>query len=164
MYNKLGAHLVAGDPSGTHFAVWAPNAQEVSVIGDFNGWQPGRHPLEPRASSGVWEGFLPGLGQGTLYKYAIRNGNFHVDKADPIGFAAEIRPQTASKVWDLSYTWNDGEWMARRGRAGALEAPITIYEVHLGSWRRVPEQGNRWPTYRELAAQLPGYVHDMGYT
>ena len=121
----------------------------------------------PRASSGIWEGFIPGVGPGALYKYAIvsRYGDYRVDKADPCGFAAEIRPHTASKVWDLSdYTWGDGDWMSERGRRHALGAPISIYEVHLGSWRRVPEEGNRWLTYRELAPQLAEYVQQMGYT
>ncbi|HEV3202892.1 MAG TPA: 1,4-alpha-glucan branching enzyme, partial [Gemmataceae bacterium] len=111
IYEKLGAHLIEQDgKAGTHFAVWAPNAIRVSVIGDFNGWRPNVHPLECRGSSGVWEGFVPDVGSGALYKYAItsRIGNYRVDKTDPYGFAAEIRPQTASKVWDLSgYQWKD---------------------------------------------------------
>ncbi len=168
IYEKLGAHVMKRDGKvGTHFAVWAPNASQVSVIGDFNGWKPGTHPLQGRASSGVWEAFIPDIGPGTLYKYAIvsRYGNYRVNKADPCGFAAEIRPQTASKVWDLSgYTWSDGEWMASRGGAQALSAPISTYEVHLGSWRRIPEEGNRWLSYRELAPKLAEYVQQMGYT
>jgi 1,4-alpha-glucan branching enzyme len=168
IYEKLGAHLVEQDGKvGTHFAVWAPNASRVSVIGDFNGWRPNAYPLECRGSSGVWEGFFPDAGPGALYKYAItsRIGNYRVDKTDPCGFAAEIRPQTASKVWDLSgYQWKDGQWLAGRGRANALDAPISVYEVHLGSWRRVPEDNNRWLTYRELALQLAEYLREMGYT
>jgi 1,4-alpha-glucan branching enzyme len=167
-YEKLGAHLTEQNGvAGTHFAVWAPNARAVSVLGDFNNWQPGVHPMHSVRSSGIWECFIPGVGQGALYKYAItsRLSNYSVEKADPYGFAAEIRPRTASKVWDLSgYKWNDQEWMARRGRVQALNAPLSIYEVHLGSWRRVPEEGNRWLTYREVADWLGDYLYDMGYT
>jgi 1,4-alpha-glucan branching enzyme len=168
IYEKLGAHLAERDETvGVRFAVWAPDAREVSVIGDFNGWRPGSHPLHPVRSSGVWEGFIAGLQAGALYKYSItsRVQNYRVDKADPCGFATEIRPQTASKVWDLSgYAWEDTEWMKRRGRANALDAPLSIYEIHLGSWRRVPEEGNRWLTYRELAPRLTEYVRHMGFT
>src|ERR1700722_7860957 len=168
LYEKLGAHLVEHEGAvGTHFAVWAPNAREVSVIGEFNGWRGGVHELQPRAASGVWEGFVPDVRSGALYKYAIvsQNGGYRVDKADPCGFAAEIRPHTASKVWDLGrYAWHDDAWMQRRRQTPALEAPQAIYEVHLGSWRRVPEEGNRWLTYRELAARLADYVHHMGFT
>jgi 1,4-alpha-glucan branching enzyme len=167
-YQKLGAHPAEENGvRGTRFSVWAPDAGQVSVIGDFNGWWPGATPLYPVHSSGIWSAFIPGVGQGTLYKYALtsRHNNYRADKADPYAFASEIRPQTASKVWDLSgYDWGDREWMGRRGRANALDAPIAIYEVHLGSWRRVPEQGNRWLTYRELAHQLADYVSAMGYT
>jgi 1,4-alpha-glucan branching enzyme len=167
-YEKLGAHPdERGGVPGTRFAVWAPDAGRVSVVGDFNGWQPGANPLHPVGSSGIWEGFVPGVGPGALYKYEItsRHGGYRVDKADPYGFAAETRPLTASKVWDLSgYDWGDADWMASRRHANALSAPISIYEVHLGSWRRVPEEGNRWLSYRELAHQLADYAHDMGYT
>jgi 1,4-alpha-glucan branching enzyme len=167
-YEKLGAHPGTRDGlAGTQFAVWAPDARWVSVVGDFNGWQAGVDQLHPVGTTGIWEGFVPGVGQGALYKYAItsRYNNYWVEKADPYGFAAEIRPQTASKVWDLSgYEWGDQEWLARRGRAQALDAPLAIYEVHPASWRRVPEEGNRWLTYREMAPLLGDYVHDMGYT
>jgi len=167
-YEKFGAHPAEqrGTP-GTRFAVWAPNADQVSVIGDFNGWKAGADPLRTVGSSGVWEGFVPGVGPGAGYKYSIRNRQtgYRVDKSDPFAFAAEIRPQTASKVWDLSgYDWGDQDWMARRGAAQGLGAPIATYEVHLGSWRRVPGEGNRWLSYRELAAVLPEYVHEMGFT
>jgi 1,4-alpha-glucan branching enzyme len=167
-YQKLGAHLAEenGAP-GTQFAVWAPDAAEVSVIGDFNGWRPGATSLYPVNASGVWTAFVPGVGQGTRYKYAIasRYNNYRVEKADPYAFASELRPQTASVVWDLSgYEWGDRDWLSRRGRAHALDAPIAIYEVHLGSWRRAPEEGNRWLGYRELAHQLADYVHALGYT
>ena len=167
-YEKLGAHLTEQDAiQGTHFAVWAPNAREVAVIGDFNGWDPRAYYLHQRGTSGIWDGFVPGVGQGSLYKYAITSNHhgYRVVKADPFAFAAEIRPSTASKVWDLSgHIWKDGEWMTRRRRAHAYDAPITIYEVHLGSWMRMPEQGNRFLSYRELADKLADYVHGMGYT
>jgi 1,4-alpha-glucan branching enzyme len=167
-YEKMGAHLTERDGvRGTHFAVWAPNAERISVIGDFNAWQRGVNWLSPTGRSGIWEGFLPGVGQGALYKYAIesRLNNYQVDKADPFGFAAEIRPQTASKVWELAgYAWKDGEWLARRGQTSGLDKPISIYEVHLGSWRRQAADNNRWFSYRELAPLLADYVHDMGFT
>ncbi len=167
-YEKMGAHPTMRDGvPGTHFAVWAPNARHVSVVGDFNDWETGRHPLKPRGVSGIWEGFIPRVGVGALYKYTILSqfGNYYVTKADPYGFASEIRPQTASKVWELGgYTWNDADWMSRRKQAHGLGAPISIYEVHLGSWMRVPEEGNRWLTYRELATRLADYVANMGYT
>jgi 1,4-alpha-glucan branching enzyme len=167
-YEKMGAHLAdEHGVAGTHFAVWAPNAREVSVIGDFNGWDPRAFYLHQRGNSGIWEGFVPGVPQGALYKYAItsHHNDYRVIKADPYAFACETRPSTASKVWDLSgYAWGDHDWMARRGRAHAYDAPIAIYEVHLGSWRRAADQGNRWLSYRELARQLPDYVADMGYT
>jgi 1,4-alpha-glucan branching enzyme len=163
-YEKLGAHPSA---EGTQFAVWAPNAQSVAVVGDFNGWNPTSHKLEPRSdSSGIWEAFLPGVRAGAVYKYHIvsRHAGYSVDKADPYAFYAEVPPRTASVVWDLSYEWGDEEWMRTRARANALDAPISIYEVHLGSWRRVPEEHDRSLTYRELAHALADYCTDMGYT
>lgn len=167
-YEKLGAHITERDGvKGTQFAVWAPNARWVSVVGDFNGWEPGKHPLHPVGSSGIWEGFVPGVGVGTLYKFAIfsRYHNYWVEKSDPYAFATELRPRTASKVWDLSgYEWGDQEWMSRRHTAHTLDAPISIYEVHLGSWRRKPEASNRWLSYREAAEQLADYCTDLGYT
>jgi 1,4-alpha-glucan branching enzyme len=166
-YQKMGAHFVERNGQrGVQFAVWAPNARRVSVIGDFNHWNDSANTMEP-SSSGVWETFIPHLRQGDMYKYRIESNyqNYHVEKADPYGFAAEIRPQTASRVWDLdSYSWQDGAWMSERGRTNALDSPISIYEVHLGSWRRVPEQGNRWLSYREMAPLLADYVHDAGFT
>jgi 1,4-alpha-glucan branching enzyme len=168
LYDKLGAHLIEQDGvAGTHFAVWAPNARSVSVIGDFNHWDATKHPLRSLGNSGVWVGFVPGVASGALYKYFIESqyNGYRVEKADPVGFAAEIRPLSASKVWDLSrYQWNDAEWMARRGKANALDAPIAIYEMHLASWRRVPEEGNRWLSYRELAPILTDYLLHMGFT
>jgi 1,4-alpha-glucan branching enzyme len=167
-YEKLGAHVKNVNGSvGTHFAVWAPNAERVSVIGDFNNWDSEANRMNVRPEAGVWETFVPEVRNGAVYKYRVysRYNAFVADKADPYGFAAEIRPQTASMVWDLAgYDWNDAEWMAERGRRHALDAPISVYEVHLGSWRRVPEDGNRWLTYREVAHQLADYVSHMGFT
>jgi len=166
LYEKLGAHLMEVDGlQGTYFAVWAPNAQEVSVIGDFNGWSPGAHPLAVRwDGSGIWEGFIPGLQKGTLYKYHIlsRHGGYRADKGDPLAFYWQRPPETASIVWDLQYQWHDQEWMAQRARRNSLRAPMSIYEVHLGSWRRGP--GGRWLGYRELAPLLAQYVKEMGFT
>ncbi|HTP32949.1 MAG TPA: 1,4-alpha-glucan branching protein GlgB [Candidatus Acidoferrales bacterium] len=167
-YEKLGAHCgeVEGR-RGVHFAVWAPNAARVSVIGDFNDWRVESNPLSPHSQAGLWEGFVPDIASGALYKYHIisRLGGYEVDKADPYGFAAEIRPRTASRVWDLdTYQWGDAGWMAARAGKNELDCPISIYEVHLGSWRRVGGEENRWLTYREAAVQLADYVHDGGYT
>jgi 1,4-alpha-glucan branching enzyme len=166
-YKKLGAHLteVDGTP-GTRFAVWAPNAEAVSVVGDFNGWDRESHPMRNRPAAGVWETFIPGVGPGTLYKYFIRSreSGYQVEKSDPYAFAAEIRPRTASKVWDLGgYEWSDAEWLAARGPKNAHDAPISIYEMHLGSWMRVPEEGG-WLTYRDVAPRLAEYVAKMGFT
>jgi 1,4-alpha-glucan branching enzyme len=167
-YERMGAHIVDRDGrSGVQFAVWAPNAERVSVIGDFNGWNSDANPMRVQPEAGVWEAFVPDIGQGARYKYRVqsRYERFVADKADPYGFSAEVRPQTASRVWNLEhYTWNDRAWMTERVKRNALDSPISIYEVHLGSWRRVPEQGNRWLTYRELATLLADYVHDAGFT
>ena len=168
-YEKLGAHPIsaAEGAAGTHFAVWAPNAAAVSVVGDFNGWNPASHRLEPRVdSSGIWSGFIEGVRHGSLYKYHIvsRNAGYTVNKADPYAFFAEKPPRTASVVWDLSYEWGDGEWMKNRWRANSQEAPWSVYELHLGSWRRVPEEHNRYLTYRELAHAVADYVNEMGFT
>jgi 1,4-alpha-glucan branching enzyme len=166
-YEKLGAQVIERHGAiATSFAVWAPNAVEVSVVGDFNGWDPKAHPMRTRGHSGIWERVVPGLGPGARYKYAVVAADgTRVDKADPYGFAADVRPQTASRVWDLStYEWGDGDWMASRRGSNALSAPISIYEVHLGSWMRVPEEGDRWLSYRELAPKLADYVGGMGYT
>jgi len=166
-YEKLGAHPGEMGQRGVYFAVWAPNAELVSVIGEFNAWNPRSNPLQVRPAAGIWEGFVPEIGSGAIYKYHIqsRERGYQVDKADPYGFAAEIRPSTASRVWDLtSYSWGDSEWMANRAKRNALDAPISIYEMHLGSWRRAPDEGNRQLTYRELADQLPEYLSQAGYT
>jgi 1,4-alpha-glucan branching enzyme len=166
-YQKLGAHITEHDGQrGVQFAVWAPNAKTVSVIGDFNDWNTSANPMEP-SSSGVWESFIPRIGQGEVYKYHVESQyhGYRTDRADPYGFAVELRPHTASRVWDLeNYSWQDGSWMASRGKYNALDAPISIYEVHLGSWRLVPEEGNRWLSYREMAPLLADYVHNAGFT
>lgn len=168
LYEKLGAHLCTVDGrSGTHFAVWAPNAAEVSVIGAFNDWHPTSHPLQPHNASGVWEGFIAGVGVEALYKYHLTSHyhGYQVDKADPYGFAHEMPPRTASIVTDLTYRWQDETWMAARPLRRALTSPLAIYEVHLGSWRRALEAGRqRHLTYRELAVQLAAYVQQMGFT
>jgi 1,4-alpha-glucan branching enzyme len=167
LYEKLGAHMVnQGGASGTYFAVWAPNADHVSVIGNFNGWEKGRHYLSPKGQSGIWEGFVPGVGKGTLYKYHIgsRFNGYRVDKADPFSTFNEVPPKFASIVWDIDYQWNDREWMGERRRRQGLDKPMAIYEMHVGSWRRVAEEGNRSLSYRELARQLADYLHHMGYT
>jgi 1,4-alpha-glucan branching enzyme len=167
LYNKLGAHpLTANGTYGTYFAVWAPNATQVSVMGEFNHWDKASHALRPRGQSGIWEGFIPGVGQGTIYKYHIisRYQGYQVDKSDPIAFHYEVPPRTASIVWDLSYTWGDQPWMGIRHARNALAAPMAIYEVHLGSWMRVPEEGHRHLTYRELAPRLAEHVTRLGFT
>jgi 1,4-alpha-glucan branching enzyme len=167
LYEKLGAHpTVRGGRPGTRFAVWAPNAAFVSVVGDFNGWDREACPLAPRGSSGIFEGFVPDVGPGALYKYHVRSrvGGYRVDKSDPLAFHAEVPPRTASVVWNLDYTWSDEEWMASRAARQTLEAPISIYEIHLGSWMRVPEEGFRSLSYRELAPRLAEYVAHLGFT
>jgi 1,4-alpha-glucan branching enzyme len=165
-YEKLGAHFVEQDGvRGVQFAVWAPNARRVSVVGDFNHWNPAVNGMNS-TSAGIWETFVPGVRQNELYKYHIVSNyrGYTVAKADPYGFAAEIRPHTASRVWDLSsYSWNDELWMTSRA-VNPLDRAISIYEVHLGSWRRKPEEDNRWLTYREVAPLLADYVHDAGFT
>ncbi len=166
-YEKLGAHPVqAGETSGCCFAVFAPDARAVSVIGDWNGWDKGSHPLRPRGRSGIWEGFLPGVGAGSVYKYHIasRHRGYRVDKADPFAFAAEAPPRTGSIVAELDFDWADADWMAGRAARQKPSAPISIYEVHLGSWRRVPGEGYRFLTYREIAPQLAAYAREMGFT
>ncbi len=165
-YDLLGARPVDRDGvAGTQFAVWAPNARSVAVIGDFNGWDPDAHPMRARAGSGYWERFLPGVGPGAVYKYQVDSNSaaYRVAKADPYAFAAEPRPRTASVVADLAaHAWGDGDWMANRRSANSLGAPMAIYEVHLGSWTRGEE--NRWLTYAEMAPKLADYLHDRGFT
>jgi 1,4-alpha-glucan branching enzyme len=167
LYNKLGAHpLTANGVSGTYFAVWAPNASQVSVMGEFNHWDKASHALRPRGQSGIWEGFIPGVDAGAIYKYHVssRYQGYQVDKSDPLAFYNEVPPRTASRVWDLSYTWGDQGWMATRHARNTLSVPMAIYEVHLGSWRRVPEEGNRYLTYREVAPWLAEHVTRLGFT
>jgi 1,4-alpha-glucan branching enzyme len=166
LYRVLGAHpaLVDGR-AGVQFAVWAPNAESVAVIGDFNGWDRRANPLSVRGdSSGIWEGFVEGVPAGAAYKYRIRShhGGYEVDKADPYAFFSETPPRTASRVWALDYDWGDGDWMQRRSETNALNAPWAVYEVHLGSWSRTPD--GRSLTYREIAEPLADYVAAMGFT
>ena len=167
-FEKLGAHrLRLGPTTGVHFAVWAPNADRVSVIGDFNGWDGRVHPMRRLSPSGIWELFIPDLAEGEKYKFEIRTTSGSLlTKSDPFAFAFEAPPRTASIVRDVSqYVWNDGEWLAQRRERGAwLDRPMAVYEVHLGSWARVPEEGDRFLTYRELADRLVPYVKDLGYT
>jgi 1,4-alpha-glucan branching enzyme len=167
LYYKLGAHPVTVDgTTGTYFAVWAPDAEKVFVIGDFNNWDKASHPMVPRGQSGIWDVFIPGVGPGTFYKFHIhsRFQMYKVDKADAFGFYYEGPPRTASIVWDLDYAWSDQEWMAKRQAHNALNAPQSVYEVHLGSWRRKPEEGDRFLTYREIAPELAEYVKSLGFT
>ena len=167
LFEKLGAHrLNIGGAEGTYFAVWAPNAGHVSVIGEFNNWNKTTHLLRSQGGSGIWEGFIAGVKRGDLYKYHIvsKYNDYKVDKSDPIAFLNEAPPKTASVVWDLDYCWEDGEWMASRYEHNSLDAPMAVYEMHLGSWRRVSEEGNRPLTYRELAPRLADYMTQMGFT
>jgi 1,4-alpha-glucan branching enzyme len=166
LWEKLGAHLVRVDGrDGAFFAVWAPNAERVAVIGDWNGWNPAAHPLRIQGSSGIWAGFVPGVSRGARYKYRIEGrGGFRADKTDPFAVHCEVSPDTASIVWPLDFSWSDQEWMAGRRGRNAREAPISIYELHVGSWRRVAHERFRSLSYRELAAQLPEYVAAQGFT
>jgi 1,4-alpha-glucan branching enzyme len=159
LYDKLGAHPVEG---GVHFAVWAPSADSVSVVGEWNGWDPTADPLSPMGDSGIWGGLITEAQTPHAYKYRIANGSYRVDKADPFGFHHETPPKTASKVWPLDHVWDDDGWMSTRSNKNSLEAPISVYEVHLGSWRR--GEGGRHLTYLELADQLPEYVSGLGFT
>jgi 1,4-alpha-glucan branching enzyme len=167
IYEKLGSHaIVHAGIAGVLFAVWAPNAKRVSVVGDLNGWDGRCHPMRVRGTSGVWELFIPELAEGELYKFEIKaaDGSL-ITKADPYGFYSETRPKTASIVYAVDkHAWKDRRWIARRDAADPLKQPISIYEVHLGSWMRVPEEDNRFLTYRELAPKLIAYVEEMGYT
>src|SRR5438552_6686494 len=176
IYEKMGAHVrTVNNVMGTNFATWAPNALAVSVIGDFNDWRRDADPMHLRHQElGVWECFVPGVEIGAQYKFAIysRINNYTVDKTDPYGFASELRPKTASIVTDIhQHTWQDDTWMSERGQHQQLNSPISIYEVHLGSWRHVPErhvegavEEDRFMTYRELAIALSTYVKAMGFT
>ncbi|MDP4092299.1 MAG: 1,4-alpha-glucan branching protein GlgB [Bacillota bacterium] len=167
IYEKLGAHIMNNDGiDGTLFAVWAPCAKRVSVIGDFNQWDGRRHQMRCLGSSGIWEIFIPGVMQNDVYKYEIKTcKNELYKKSDPYAFYSELRPSTASIVYDLNnYDWNDDSWMNGRNNSGSFDKPVSIYEVHLGSWQRVTEEDNRFLTYREFADKLVDYVSDMNYT
>ncbi len=163
LYEKLGAHL---NGEGATFAVWAPNADTVSVMGDFNGWNRTANQLQAREASGIWEGFIPGIKHGTLYKYLVhsRVTGAGVEKADPYASFAEPPPRQASIVWDLDYDWHDQSWIAERPVSNGRNAPWAVYEMHVGSWMRVPEERNRWLTYRELAPRLAEYCKRLGFT
>ncbi len=167
LHEKLGSHpMTAFGQEGTYFAVWAPNAERVSVIGEFNDWDKESNSLTPRGSSGIWEGFLPAVRPGTKYKYHIvsRHNGYRVDKTDPFAVYREVPPQTGSIVWHPEHAWEDGTWMKERGGRQSLEAPMAVYEMHLGSWMRVPEENGRMLTYREVAPRLAEYVEHMGFT
>ncbi|MBI3378670.1 MAG: 1,4-alpha-glucan branching protein GlgB [Nitrospirae bacterium] len=166
-YEKLGSHVIeVNGIKGIHFAVWAPNAKRVSVAGDFNNWDGRRHQMRVLGSSGVWEIFVPGLDEGEVYKFEIKSKSGEIFlKADPYAFYFEARPKSASVVYDINkYRWNDSEWFRMRSEKNWFESPVSVYEAHLGSWMRVPEEENRFLTYRELADKLIGYVKDMEYT
>ncbi|MFH1061368.1 MAG: 1,4-alpha-glucan branching protein GlgB [Candidatus Omnitrophota bacterium] len=168
LYEKLGSHvLVDKGIAGVYFAVWAPNAKKVSVIGDFNKWNDQAHPLAPRWDrSGIWEGFIPGVKKGDLYKYCIisKNNNFRTEKRDPFAFYSEIPPQTASIVWDIDYSWKDDKWTKARAKKNSLTSPISIYEVHLGSWKQGQADKDKFLNYKQAAEQLAQYLHDMNFT
>jgi 1,4-alpha-glucan branching enzyme len=167
LYEKLGAHLIEVDGvKGVYFAVWAPSARSVSVIGDFNYWIQGEHQLQVRwDSSGIWEGFIPGIEKGTTYKYKIQSNNDGIitEKADPFAFYCEKPPHTASVIWDLDYKWKDKKWMDTRVDHNGLDKPYSVYEVHLGSWKRHAKE-NRFLTYLEFAEDLVNYVKETGFT
>jgi len=166
IYERLGAHLAElNGVKGVHFAVWAPNAQRVSVVGNFNNWDGRRHPMRFHQAIGVWELFIPGLGEAEVYKYEIktRYHDYTVTKADPVGFASEVRPKNASVVWDINkHQWNDDKWMTERGKRHAVDQAISIYELHIGSWRR--KNGTEWLTYRDLITDLIPYIKELGFT
>src|SRR5690606_37725846 len=166
LYEKLGSHLITHEGrTGIYFAVWAPNARYVSVIGDFNGWDPYLHSMQVRwDDSGIWEVFLAGVGLGERYKYFIESHNgYQVAKGDPYAYQWEVPPQTATKTSAISFTWTDQNWLERRNSANVLEQPLSIYEVHLGSWRRIGTEA-RYMTYREMAVELPAYCREMRFT
>src|SRR5437870_1633924 len=169
LHEKLGSHPTQLDgQDGDHFAVWATNAKHVSVIGDFNEWRPGQHPLTLRKDdSGIWEGFIRGPTRGSLYKYhgeSRAHLGYSMEKGEPFALHWEIPSRTASIVWDLKHSWNDAEWMRARADKNSLNSPLAIYEMHLGSWKRVPEDSNRSLTYRETASDLPSYLEEMRFT
>jgi len=168
LWQALGAHVMEHEGAqGTHFAVWAPNARRVSVVGDFNAWDGRRHVMRRRGGTGVWEVFIPGAGDGAAYKYEIigADGSPQPLKADPVGFGAQHPPETASVVRDIrGYGWKDADWMDRRAKSNQRDAAISVYEVHLGSWKRIWDQGGRPLSYKEAALDLVNYARDMGFT
>ena len=167
LYEKLGAHAGTVDGvAGVHFAVWAPNAASVAVMGDWNGWSKSAQPLRVRGASGVWEGFIPDIARGAAYKYHVvsRYGGYEADKADPFAVYAEIAPRTGSRVWTLDYAWGDADWLEQRARRNAVDAPMSVYELHVGSWRRDPNDPARMLTYREIAPALVEHVKHLGFT
>jgi len=168
LFDKLGAHLIKDSKNkGARFGVWAPNAASVSVIGDFNGWNADVSLMTPREdNSGIWETFIPHVATGDHYKYRItfRDYSYAVDKSDPFAYFGEAPPKTASRVWTLDYAWKDDTWMRSRKNANALDSPLSVYEVHLGSWRRPDNDSSRLLSYREIAPRLADYVREMGFT
>ncbi len=167
LYEKLGAHLVTvSGKKGTYFAVWAPNAKTVSVIGNFNFWNNTEHKLAPRwDESGIWEGFFEGINKGEVYKYAIHsNAGEYLEKADPFAMYAEVAPKTASIIWESDYQWKDSAWLKERKKLEGKPKPYSVYEIHFGSWRRKVEEGNRSLTYAEMAKDLVEYITDTGFT
>ena len=165
LYEKMGAHIL-DDNAGVHFAVWAPNAREVSVVGEFNHWTRGENTLQAVGESGIWAGIVPQAQRGQTYKYHIasHHDGFEMDKADPVGICTETPPETASVIWDMDFAWNDGAWMAQRAERQAADKPMSIYEVHLASWRHKVEDGDRPLSYSELADELTDYVTQTGFT
>ncbi|HEV2177923.1 MAG TPA: 1,4-alpha-glucan branching protein GlgB [Terriglobia bacterium] len=167
LFDKLGAHpMTVAGAEGVLFSVWAPNAEQVFVMGDFNGWEKYNHPLRPRGHSGIWEGLVPKVALGSHYKYQVvsRFLGYQIDKADPFAFHAEVPPQTASIVWDLAYDWSDGDWMQSRRERNAAGSPMAIYEMHLGSWMRDEAAPDRLPNCREIAPRLAEYINRTGFT
>jgi 1,4-alpha-glucan branching enzyme len=166
LYENMGAHLITHQGvDGVRFSVWAPSAERVSVVGPFNDWDGRCHPMRKHHDFGTWEIFIPGLGEGTLYKFEIKTyyQGYMVKKTDPLGFFTEMRPKNASIVWDIDkYEWQDEEWVNNRNQYQGFEAPISIYELHPGSWKRNDKW--EWLTYQEMAEQLIPYVKEMGYT
>lgn len=168
LFEKLGAHpMTVEGVNGTYFAVWAPNAKKVSVVGDFNYWNTQTHQLNARwDASGIWEGFIPGIGLGSLYKFNIESNvnGYKANRGDPFALFWEEPPKTSPVVWNLDYQWNDTDWMKKRKKKNALNAPISIYELHIGSWKRKSEDADRWLSYRELAPELAEYIKKEGFT
>lgn len=167
LYEKLGARIVKnGKTEGAYFAVWAPNAKAVSVIGNFNTWGDNKHKLHPRwDQSGIWEGFFPDIKHGEAYKYAIHsNTGEYLEKCDPFASFCETPPKTASIIWEPKYEWKDQEWLKERKQSIGKPKPYSVYEVHFGSWKRKMEEGGRSLTYPEMAIEMVNYVKDLGFT